>query len=141
MLKVGETDVPCPAGFYEWGEFESYLLRQYHRPLREIRTLQKVLYELKQTASIEKYIMDLNHLVSTTSITLPDKLFKAIVLKNMRPDICAVMMKNKDLLMMSRNDFIMKATTIDDVEFGMKKGKQGNHFSEKAERCGSCHTV
>ena len=132
VLKVGDTDVPCPAGFYEWGEFESYLLRQYHRPLREIRTLQKVLYELKQTASIEKYIMDLNHLVSTTSITLPDKLFKAIVLKNMRPDICAVMMKKKDLLMMSRNDFIMKATTIDDVEFGMKKGKQGgNQFQKK----------
>ena len=72
------STVPCPAGFYRWPEFEQYLLTKYNRPLKEIETLQHdiVMYELKQTASIEKYMMEIDDMISKTSVkVLPDMLF------------------------------------------------------------------
>ena len=39
---------PCPAGFYAYAEFKDWLLIKYHRPLREIRVIQKALFEMKQ---------------------------------------------------------------------------------------------
>ena len=111
----------CPAGFYAFEELQAYLRKQYHRPLHEIQVIQRCLYDLKQTASLEKYLMDLNHLLAETSITLPDRVYKAVVLKHMKPAVCQALMKKQGILGMSMQEFVAKATTIDDVDFSMSK--------------------
>ena len=77
VLMQDGTRVPCPAGFYSWPEFEDFLVEKYHRPLREIRVIQKALFTLKQgeRKSLESYINEFNMLLSETTVELSDILF------------------------------------------------------------------
>jgi len=81
------------------------------------------MYELKQSASIEKYIMEIDDMISKTSVkVLPDMLFKAMVLKHMRTKVQEEMMKKQDILTISKQEFILRATRIDDINFKLKIG-------------------
>ena len=111
-------EIDCPDGFYAWPEFEDFLVTKYHRPLREIRVIQRALFSLKQSEkkSLEQYITEFNVLLAETTVQLPDILFKAIILYQMKSATADVLYKNKNIIKMTRQEFILKATTLDDVE-------------------------
>ena len=125
VVQTDGTIVPCPEGFYSWPEFEDWLVNKYHRPLREIRVIQRALFTIKQgeRKSLEHYINEFNQLLNETTVVLPDILFKAIILYQMKQHTADILYKNKNIIKMSKADFILKATTLDDVEFTSKVGK------------------
>ena len=61
ILLQNGTRTQCPAGFYSWPEFEDFLVQKYHRPLREIRVIQKALFTLSKVTErvLNRILMNL----------------------------------------------------------------------------------
>ena len=106
----------CPAGWYDWDEFKSFMLEKYSRPTSGIETIWKLLYTNKQTKSFEQYVNDWQHeYTNWDGPDLPEEFIKAVYLHQMRTPTKDALMKKPRTMTVSLDDFITEACLTDDV--------------------------